>query len=334
MYDQFGEKGAGMEGGGMDPTDIFASFFGGGGRSRGEPKPKDIVHELPVALEAFYCGKTVKLAILRDRLCTKCNGAGSKSGKDVKCLDCGGRGVRMVTRQLGPGFLQQMQVACTNCKGKGTAIKDDDKCDGCKGQQVTKDKKIFEVVIEKGMHRGDSIAFRGEGDQIPGVKLSGDIIIILDQKPHPVFTRKGNHLLMEKTISLAEALTGFKVNITHLDERKLTIQPSENLVTNPTMLYSVHREGMPVPHTGGVEKGDLVIKFSVVFPTTIEPSAAAELRKILGYPPQPTEEKDAEMCYYSRTTIDLDKESRSNAYADDDDEDPRGRGQTAQCAQQ
>lgn len=49
MYDQFGEAGAGMDGG-IDPTDIFSQFFGGGSRTRGEPKPKDIIHQLPVPL--------------------------------------------------------------------------------------------------------------------------------------------------------------------------------------------------------------------------------------------------------------------------------------------
>lgn len=331
MYDQFGEQAAGMEGG-VDPSDIFASFFGGGGRARGEPKPKDIVHELPVALEAFYCGKTIKLAITRDRLCTKCSGSGSKvPNANTTCKDCNGRGVRMVTRQLGPGFIQQMQVACPACHGKGTTLKEEDKCEGCKGQQTLKEKKIFEVVVEKGMHRGDSVTFRGEGDQIPGVKLSGDIIIIFDQKPHPLFTRKGDHLFMEHTISLAEALTGFSMNLVHLDGRKLTLKSKEGNVIDPVNLYSVHREGMPVPNTGGIERGDLVVKFRVIFPKSIEPSAVQELRTILGYPQQPAPDADAEDHFLEQSTLDLEKESKRNAY-DDDDERPRGA--TANCATQ
>lgn len=331
MYDQFGEQGAGMEGG-FDPTDVFANFFGGGGRSRGEPKPKDIVHELPVALEAFYCGKQVKLAITRDRLCTKCSGSGSKiPNANIKCKDCGGRGARMVTRQLGPGFIQQMQVACSTCHGKGTTMKEEDKCPGCQGQQTIKEKKIFEVVVEKGMHRGDSVTFRGEGDQIPDVKLSGDIIIILDQKPHPTFTRKGNHLLMEQTISLAEALTGFSVNVTQLDGRKLTVKSNPGSVVDPAHLYSVHREGMPLRQTGGMERGDLIIRFHVVYPKTLEESAVPELRKVLGYPPQAPPEADSEEHPIQVSTVDLEKEAKANAY-DDDDERPRG--QTATCAQQ
>ncbi|EPY22182.1 DnaJ like protein subfamily A member 2 [Strigomonas culicis] len=239
----------------------------------------------------------------------------------------------MITRQVGPGFIQQMQVACPSCQGKGTTLKEEDKCEGCKGQQTMKEKKIFEVVVEKGTHRGDSVTFRGDGDQIPGIKASGDIIIIFDQKPNPVFTRKGNHLFLERTISLSEALTGFAINITHLDGRHLTIKPRAGSVIDPANFYSVSREGMPVPHTGGVEKGDLVFKFRVVFPQTIDSSAVADLRRVLGHvQPEPVSE-DAEENFLDRTTIDLEKESKRNAYADDDD-DERPRGQTATCAQQ
>ncbi|CCW70449.1 unnamed protein product [Phytomonas sp. Hart1] len=333
MYDQFGDKSEGMESG-IDPSDIFASFFGGGTRSRGEPKPKDIIHELPVSLDAFYTGKTVKLAITRDRLCTKCSGTGSKiPNANIKCRDCNGRGVRMITRQLGPGFIQQMQVACPACQGKGTSLKEEEKCEMCRGQQTIKDKKIFEVVVQRGMHRGDSVTFRGEGDQIPDVRLAGDIIIIFEQKPHASFVRKGNHLFIERSISLSEALTGFSFNITHLDNRKLTVQSPESAVVDPANLYSIYREGMPVPNTGGVEKGDLVIKFNVVFPKTMDPGLIQNLRVALGYPNQSKTDEDSEVCILQETKIDLEKESRRNAY-DDDSDDNRPRGHTATCAQQ
>lgn len=117
-YDQFGEKGLSGDGG-VDPSDIFASFFGGG-RPRGEPKPKDIVHEHPVQLESFYNGKIVKLAINRDRLCETCNGTGAnRPGVEATCRECNGRGVQLITRQVGPGFIQQMQVACRALRWEG-----------------------------------------------------------------------------------------------------------------------------------------------------------------------------------------------------------------------
>jgi len=63
------------------------------------------------------------------------------------------------------------------------------------------------------------IPLHGEGDQMPGVE-TGDVIIVLDQKQHDLFTRKGNDLHIEKTINLNEALTGTQISIEHLDKRK------------------------------------------------------------------------------------------------------------------
>lgn len=331
-YNQYGEKGVNEDVSGADPSDIFASFFGGGRRNRGEPKPKDIVHELPVALESFYNGKTSKLAITRDRLCPDCKGSGAnKEGVDAKCRDCGGRGVRMVTRQLGPGFIQQMQAACPACSGKGSSLKPEDRCKGCNGEQVVKDKKIFEVNIDKGMKRGDAVTFTGEGDQVPGVRLSGDIIIVLDQKPHDVFQRKGSHLLVEKTISLSEALTGCKIVIKHLDGRSLVVSTPPGVVIDPDFLWSVNREGMPVAKTGGVERGNLIFKFKVKFPQSLAEIESSKLRQILGVPEAPLIPNDHEEATMHPTTIDL---SQSQGKADDDDDDapPQGpRGAT--CAQ-
>jgi DnaJ-class molecular chaperone len=60
------------------------------------------------------------------------------------------------------------------------------------------------------MRDGQKITFRGEGDQEPGVE-PGDIVLVLKARDHPVFQRHGNDLVMKKTITLTEALCGFKV---------------------------------------------------------------------------------------------------------------------------
>ena len=343
-YDQYGEKGIDNEMQGMDPSDIFSHFFGGGRRPRGEPKPKDIVHELPIALEAFYTGKVSKLAITRDRFCASCGGRGTnKEGVEGTCRPCGGRGVQMVTRQLGPMFMQQMQVQCSTCNGSGFACRPEDRCKGCGGKQVVKEKKVFEVHIDKGAKRGDHVTFTGEGDQIAGVRLAGDIIIVFDQKPHDRFQRKGSHLLMDKTISLVQALTGFQLVVEHLDGRKLLIQPPAGVVLDPDHLWAVDREGMPVPGTGGIEKGQLVIQFKVQYPKSVTEKEATALRSVFGSPSKPKPNPDYEECFLAPTMVDLNKGAKEGSRrgsgmpffaTDDEDDDDGPRGQTATCAQQ
>ena len=74
------------------------------------------------------------------------------------------------------------------------------------------------------MHNPNSqVTFSGEGDQEPGLE-PGDIIIVLDEKAHPLYKRNGQDLIMKMDISLTEALTGLKKAIQTLDERTLVIQ--------------------------------------------------------------------------------------------------------------
>ena len=89
--------------------------------------------------------------------------------------------------------------------------------------QVTRERKILEVSVEKGMEDGQKITFTSEGDQEPGLE-PGDIIIVLDEKEHAHFKRNGIDLIMKMQITLSESLTGLKKTITTLDNRTLVIQ--------------------------------------------------------------------------------------------------------------
>lgn len=73
-----------------------------------------------------------------------------------------------------------------------------------------------------GMKDGQKITFNGEGDQEPGLE-PGDVIIVLDQKEHPVFQRQDDNLVMKMNLKLVEALCGFKKTIQTLDNRTLVI---------------------------------------------------------------------------------------------------------------
>jgi DnaJ family protein A protein 1 len=73
------------------------------------------------------------------------------------------------------------------------------------------------------MEDGQKITFGGEGDQEPGME-PGDIIIVLDEKEHPVFKRSGIDLIMQQNINITEALCGFKKIVPTLDDRTLVIQ--------------------------------------------------------------------------------------------------------------
>lgn len=82
------------------------------------------------------------------------------------------------------------------------------------------------------MRDDQRIVFRGEGDQLPNVE-PGDVIIVLQEKPHATFKREGADLYLKKSITLTEALCGFTMIITHLDERNLVIRQPPGSVLKP-----------------------------------------------------------------------------------------------------
>ncbi|MCL7034259.1 hypothetical protein MKW94_009590 [Papaver nudicaule] len=194
IYDQYGEDAlkegmGGGGGGGHNPFDIFESFFGGGGgfggggsrRSR-QKQGEDVVHTLKVSLEDLYNGTEKKLSLSRNALCSKCNGKGSKSGASSKCAGCQGQGMKISMRQIGPGMIQQMQHVCQECRGTGEIINEKDKCQQCKGSKVTKEKKVLEVHVEKGMQNGQKIVFEGQADEaVSGNKTKSCFVIFLSR---------------------------------------------------------------------------------------------------------------------------------------------------------
>ena len=72
------------------------------------------------------------------------------------------------------------------------------------------------------MKDGQHVKFTGEGDQEPGLE-AGDIIIVLEEKEHALFSRHGQDLVMTMDITLVEALCGMTRTITTLDKRTLVV---------------------------------------------------------------------------------------------------------------
>lgn len=191
MYDKYGLEGVENGAPSADGEDLFSMFFGGGrGRKPSGPKKgPSINHPLKVSLDDVYNGKTVKLAVNRKVIV----------GEVKSCPACNGQGVKMEIRQIGPGMIQQMQRTCPTCQGQGNTA------------ETKSERKVLEVHIERGAMDKQKISFKGMGDEIPGME-PGDINFIVTIKDHDVFKRQGADLLVQKELSLNQALCGFSVS--------------------------------------------------------------------------------------------------------------------------
>jgi len=331
-YDRYGMEAFNEQGmGGMDASDIFSHFFGGGGFQRGPRKTKDIVTELVVNLEELYNGTQKVMSVSRYVICSGCEGNGASDKRSYKCGPCDGTGQREYSQPFG-GISFRQTVKCSACRGQGESIPGHLVCKKCRGQKLAEENKKVTAEIEKGSQHGQKLVYRGESHQSPGL-VSGDIVFVLRQREHSVFKREGDNLKINQRISLVDALTGYSFVITHLDGRVLKVATPVGLVIQPDMELEVPDEGMPV-HTRPYENGCLCVKFTVVFPTSLNQQQSQQLLKIL-----PGHEADTAQEVTQTVLLETKKERytdrrahRNNLNSSDDSDD--GRPQGVQCAQQ
>ncbi|KAJ1629352.1 hypothetical protein T492DRAFT_1011905, partial [Pavlovales sp. CCMP2436] len=207
LYDRYGEEGVesgGGGGGGGGSSDLFDMLSGRGRQQRqpqGMRKGQNVVHQLTVSLEEIYMGKTRKLRMRREVI---------ESGSMSTCTECGGKGVNIRVVRMGP-MIQQVQEGCRACDGQGSQYQ---------SKQV---QEVMEVVVPKGAPDGYKLTFHEKADEI-AAGIPGDVIFVLQESAHPEFKRKGADLYVKRSISLVEALCGFRMELTHLDGRKLLIK--------------------------------------------------------------------------------------------------------------
>ncbi|KAL5783203.1 hypothetical protein ACOSP7_008232 [Xanthoceras sorbifolium] len=138
--------------------------------------------------------------------------------------------------------------------------------------------EILTIDVKPGWKKGTKITFPDKGNEQPN-QLPADLVFVIDEKPHDIYKRDSNDLIINHRVSLAEALGGTTVNLTTLDGRDLSIPVTD--IVSPGYELVVDREGMPIAREPG-NRGDLRIKFEVKFPTRLTPEQRAGLKRALG----------------------------------------------------
>ena len=153
----------------------------------------------------------------------------------------------MVTRSLGPGRFQMTQQQV---------------CDECPNVKFVTEEHLLEVEIESGMTDGMETKFVAEGEpHVDGEP--GDLVLRIRSAPHTKFERKGDDLYTNVTISLTDALSGFELDIEHLDGHKVRV--TREKITWPGARIRKKGEGMPNFENNNLF-GTMYITFDVDFP--------------------------------------------------------------------
>jgi molecular chaperone DnaJ len=235
-YDQFGHAGVGGNGGG-DPFggfggyggqgqnvhfdfgdlglgDIFGSFFGGGQRGGRAKRGRDVETDVVITFEQAVFGTEVELNMVMEDTCEHCKGTTAEPGHELKTCDtCKGSGqVVNVTRTIF-GNIQQAAI-CPTCQGTGKVP--EKACTACKGKGTKAKNQEVKLKIPAGIDDGATIRLREHGEALANAPR-GDLYVNIRVKAHKHFTREGDLILSEETISMVDAALGAEIEVATVD---------------------------------------------------------------------------------------------------------------------
>lgn len=307
-YDQFGHagsgQGAGFGGGfgfeGFDMADALRAFmrdfggFGGGfedlfggGRQSGRinNRGQDLQVRIKLTLEEIAAGTSKTLRVRRMDTCSDCSGYGSAPGSGRKtCPQCKGAGqVRRVVQSL---FGQMVSVStCNACGGAGQVISSP--CPVCSGDGRVKEESTISVNIPAGVATGNYIPIEGKGDAGRQGGPAGDLIVIIEEIEHDIFTRQENHILCQVPISFLTAALGGSIEVPVIGGAARLEIPSG---TQTGKVFRLAGKGIPYLRRKG--QGDQLVQVQIWTPKKFSESDKKLLRKLEDSesftPPQPS----------------------------------------------
>lgn len=275
MYDRYGTVmpngglGGGYDYGGFrDPFDIFAEVFGnlgGFGTGAGRTGPRrgnDIRIGLDITFEEAAFGVEKELEVQRMETCPTCNGSGAKPGtRPERCAECNGSGqVRRVQHTFLGSFVNVMP--CPTCQGSGSVIRVP--CEECSGSGRVRARRRIKVNIPAGVDDGVNIRLSGEGE--PGERNGppGNLYVALHVLPHAYFKRRGDDVILEMQVNIAQATLGSNVTVPTLDgERQINIPAG----TQSGTIFRLR--GLGAHHLRSNGRGDQLIVVQVATPTQL-----------------------------------------------------------------
>ena len=284
-YDTFGSAGPRGFPGGADPGgvrfeefnlgdlgDLLGGMFGGARQRGGARQPirgDDLETHVRISFEDSLRGIQVRVPVEAETACSVCHGTGAEPGTaPVVCPQCGGRGV--VSDSQG---LFAFSQPCPRCQGNGSIV--EKPCRNCRGSGRERTTKRYAVKIPAGARNGTRIRLKGKGEGGRNGGPAGDLYVVVDVEPSPLFERRGSDLVLDVPVTFAEAALGASVQIPTPDGSVALKIPAG---TEGGKLLRVKGHG--APRLKGNGRGDLLARVKVTVPKKL---TKAEREALEGY---------------------------------------------------
>ena len=283
QYDAFGSSNGrpGDFGGGSGPqfadfdlSDLFGGIFGGGARRRG-PVPErgaDVEAHTTLSFDDALRGAEVRIPVEVETACRTCGGTGAEPGTaPTVCPQCGGRGV--VSDSQG---LFSLSHPCPRCRGNGTIV--EHPCKTCRGSGRERVTKNFNVKIRPGIKDRARIRVAGKGEAGRNGGPAGDLFVVVHVESSPVYTRRGDDLIVDVPVGYADAALGASVDVS-TPEGPISLKVPAG--SQPGKLLKI--KGRGAPKSAGRGKGDLLARVKLTVPEKVskqERELLEQLRKV------------------------------------------------------
>jgi DnaJ family protein A protein 2 len=215
-----------------------------------------------VTLEEICLKKKIKIKYTRTREC-KC-----VNNNVNTCNMCNGLGIQITKIEMSYNFFNEIRTKCNKCNGIGKIYNG---CKTCKNG-IIEESKIFEIDLNTNMEDGHKILYKNEGNQEIGTNI-GDFIIYIKYKKHNIYDVDNFNLILNLTITLKEALTGYQTEIIH---------PSHEIIKINTDGYIITTNDIIELYEKGINKNsNLILKFNIKYPDILTKEKIEILKNIL-----------------------------------------------------
>lgn len=268
-----------------DFAEMFSSIFRGGRGGRpgagqagpaGARRGADVEVEVSLSFDQAMSGAQVPVSVETPVVCTQCGGSGAKPGSSPRlCPECKGRGVR--GRDAGAFAFSE---PCPRCAGNGTVI--DDPCPTCKGAGNTRSRSQISVKIPAGVRDGTRIRLKGKGQAGIGGGPPGDMEVVTRVAASPLYTRKGDDLVINVPVTFPEAALGAQVEVPTIDRKKVKL----TVPTGSPDGKQLRVPGQGAPRLKGEGRGDLIATLRVQVPRELSKKQRDALEKFAKLDPR------------------------------------------------
>jgi molecular chaperone DnaJ len=262
QYDMGGMNNPFAGGSPFGMEDILNQMFNGNPFQRQrERRGGDESISVKMTLGEIMTGATKHITYNRDIKCEPCSG---KGGADVtKCTTCGGSGQVVSAHSTHMGLFQRFSK-CPDCNS-GYVVKNP--CKKCHGAGVYRQIENTSVHIPPGVANGMHMNMEGGGNAIRN-GVTGNLLIRIDEIPHPEFRRENNNLVTDIWISISDAVLGTeKIIKTPTTTIKFKVEPGNE----SGKIYNFNGKGIPNIGNDGraYGSGNLYAKVHVTIPKDI-----------------------------------------------------------------